>query len=260
MRASFPFPSLAVSRSRDVAHFNAVANDPDVRPLLGGEGPIDLTSVLPDPAHFAFKTRHGGFVLCTLGHGRYDVHSMFRPAGRGAEAMDAMRSTALYMFTRTDCVEGRTTVPVENLAARSLARAAGFDLLFAMLAPWTSTERKQATFWSLSIERWALTAPETLAAGTWFHEQLESAKRLHGANVGLHADDPVHNRMVGAAVLMCRSGQAKKAVRFYNAFAAQTRYQPVTLMGDPESGPTLLDTGDAIIEVTPEGMEILECR
>lgn len=260
MRASFPFPSLAVSRSRDVAHFNAVANDPDVRPLLGGEGPIDLTTVLPDPAHFAFQSPHGGFVLCALGQGRYDVHSLFRPAGRGAEAMDAMRSTALYMFTRTDCVEGRTTVPVENLPARALARAAGFDLLFMMPVPWTATERKQASFWSLSIERWALTAPETLAAGTWFHEQLERAKALHGATVAPHVDDPIHNRMVGAAVLMCRSGQATKAVRFYNAFASQTRYAPVTLLGDPGLGPALLDTGDAVIEVTPEGMEILECR
>jgi len=242
----------------NVEHFNRIANHADVRRFLGGDGPIELGPIVEDSQNYCFQTAHGGFILWHLGSGRYDVHPLFTPEGRGEEARRAMAQVASYMFARTDCTEGRTTVPRGNRPADVLARRGGFELRFEMeRMPWRQGETTAAAFLSLTLERWALTSKDTLAAGRWFHESLEVTKSAVGSARETHADDPVHDRMAGAAVLMILCGQSEKAVAFYNAWALTARYAPIAHVS---KRPAVFDIGDAIIEARTDGMEVLRCR
>lgn len=246
-----------MTRTMDVRHINTVANHPDVRPFLGGDGPLDLTAVVSDPQNFAFVTDHGAVLWWALGAGRYDVHTLFLPEGRGAESLQALRDVAHFMFTRTDCIEARTTVPTENRAAAVAARRAGCQPLFATRIPWTNGARVEAEVFSLSLDRWALTSPATLAAGHAFHDQLTAAKEAAGSALPVHDDDPIHDRMVGAATLMAVGGQPEKAVRAYNAWAVGVGYQPISLLS---TRPVVVDVVDAIVTCEGGRMEMLLCR
>lgn len=256
MRATLPFSiaATAMQRSVDVAHFNAIANDPSVRSMLGGDGAMDLGPVIDNLHNFAFKTPHGGYVLLDCGSGRYDVHSFFLPAGRGKEAMDAMRDVSAYMFMRTDCVEGRTTIPEGNASAAALATRGGFESRFTLnRMVWKRGATTSAVFMALTLEKWTLTSPLTLSAGDWFHAQLDAV-----TSTELHPDEDVHDRMAGAVVLLTRCGQHEKAVAFYNAWALTANYGTISLAS--RKAPIVLDIGTALIEVTEDGMEILRCQ
>lgn len=261
MRFRYPFNDPDVheaERSMDSAHFDAVGNDPSVRPFLGGDGDLRLGAIVETPENYAFATPHGGIVLWPLGSGRYDVHSLFLPDGRGDEARAAIDRVAAYMFARTDCTEGRTTIPEHNRPAKVLAVAGGFEKRFELLAmPWTAEHTKAADFYALTLERWALTHDLPLRVGEWFHRSLDTAKLHFGCEVPLHPDEPVHNRIVGAAVMMIQGGQAEKGVAFYNAWSLATRYQPVTIL---TKRPVVIDIGDAILAASATHMDVLKCR
>jgi hypothetical protein len=172
--------------------------------------------------------------------------------------MSAMREVAAYMFTHTDCLEGRTTVPEHHAGAMVLAKRGGFEVRFELRQmPWTSAGTIQAAFLSLTLEKWALTDLDNRAAGDWFHDGLVAAKEAHGSERPVHPDEPVHDAMAGAAIRMILGGQVDKAINFYNAWALTTRYAPITLLSKK---PVVIDIGDAIIEARPGGMVILTCR
>lgn len=257
----FPTETLCVSRTMDARHLNTVANDPQVRGWLGGESsgetPVDLTALVEDPANVAFATPHGGFLAVALGSGRYDVHSLFLPAGRGREAALAQRDALAYMFAATDATDLRTTVPTSNTAAAVFARRAGFEPLFTSRVPWTADTVVEAECCALSIDRWALKCARAQALGTAFHAALEQVKKAHGSPCPTHPEDPVHDGMVGATALLLQAGNAEKAVRFYNVWASCAHYQQIALL---RLRPILVDLGDAVIEVACGGMEVLRCR
>jgi len=249
--------AIGVQRTLDGRRLTAIANHPDVRPWLGGgDEPIDMVPLVENPGNLTFETASGGVLCVGLGAGRYDVHSMFLPDGRGAEALDAMTAVADYMFTTTDCIEGRTTVPMLNRAALVAARRAGFEQRYTSQIPW-GTSYVEAEFYALSLERWALRSPLTLRWGQDFHVRLEAAKHAAGSARVVHADDPVHDHIVGATALMAQRGLVNKAVNFYNVWATCGTYAPIQLL---RVLPTILDVQDAIIEVTATGMEVLKCR
>lgn len=260
----FPLPDLpagTVARTMDARQLNAVANHPDVRLWLGGDGAadalIDLTPMIEDPANLAFVTPHGGFVAVALGSGRYDVHSLFLVEGRGAEACTAQVEALSYMFAATDATELRTTVPTSNRAAAAFAKRAGFEVRFTSFVPWVAGATQQADCCGLSIDRWALRSTETRALGLWFHEVLADAKAAAGSEVPAHPDDPVHDAMVGAVVRLVLSGNPEKAVRLYNVWAQCAHYQSIELL---RVRPIVLDVRDAILEAGPLGVEVLLCR
>mgnify|MGYP001578648080 FL=1 len=62
--------------------------------------------------------------------------------------------------------------------------------------------------------------------------------------------------MVGATVAMLRSGNARKAVVFYNAWARFAEYATVELLREQ---PIVLDVRDAVIEVRATEGEVLRC-
>lgn len=246
-----------MTRTMDARHANAVANHPDVRPFLGGDGPIDLTAGFADPVNLAFNSAHGAMFCRAIGDGVYDIHSLFLPEGQGKEAHETMQAVATYMFTRTDCLEGRTIVPVAHRAASVAARREGFRPLFSVRIPWTGGEKVDAEVFSLSIDRWALGCDKAAEWGERFHLELTAAKAAAGSTLVAHDEDPVHDRMVGAAALMLQAGNERKAVSFYNVWAGSCGYAPIGIV---RSRPIVIDVQDALIEVTREGMEVLLCR
>jgi len=256
-----PWPVPTITRTMDARHLNAVANHPDVRGWLGGPAAagesVDLTPIVENPAHLAFETPHGGFVAVALGSGRYDVHSLFLVEGRGAEACTAQGEALRYMFAATDAIELRTTVPTRNRAAAAFAKRAGFEVRFTGHVPWAGETREEADCCGLALDRWALRDPQASALGVWFHEALATAKAAAGSAQPVHDPDPVHDAMVGAAVLLVHAGHVEKAVRVYNVWAQCAHYAPIALL---RVRPPVLDVGDAIVEATPGGLEVLRCR
>lgn len=247
-----------IQRSMDAAHWNAIANHETVRPCLGGDGVLELQAIVEAPENYAFATPHGGYILWALGSGRYDVHSLFLPEGRGDEARRAMAQVATFMFSRTDCTEGRTTIPDDNRAAKALAIDGGFERRFVLQQmPWSDGVTKRAEFFGLTLERWVMTAEEPRRAGQWFHECLEQAKGLADSALATHDEECAHTRMAGAAVLLIQGGQIDKAIAVYNTWALTTRYTPIALLA---KRPAVIDVGDAIIQANPTSMDILTCR
>ena len=93
--------------------------------------------------------------------------------------------------------------------------------------------------------------------GAWFHQQLQAAKEASGSCLPVHVDDPTHDHMVGATLLMLVHGNAPKGVRFYNAWARFAGYAPIALLRER---PVIVDVQDAIIEASLRHMEILQCQ
>lgn len=231
-----------IRRTLDPAFLNEVANHPEVRPWLQGDGPIDLGPIVASPANIAIQAEHGGWVLQCLSPGVYEVHSMFLPEGRGANVKRALAEALDYVFSATDCLKLVTRLPEGNVPATALGRIAGFR-------PWFGDRHR------IEVEDWAQSSAACREAGEWFHERLEAAKEARGSALEVHDDDPSHDHAVGAAVLMCRAGNAAKAVWHYNAWAAAAGYAPVTLVS---LNPMVIDVVDAVLE-GPE-MEVLLCR
>lgn len=258
MRFVLPDLGPGLDRTMDATALNAVANHPDVRPWLGGDGPLDLTGMLADPANVAGLSAHGGFLAVAHGAGRYEVHSLFQPTRSAGETTRAMRAAVTYMFAATDAVELVTKVPDANLAAAGLARLAGFQLLFTMAAPWTADTRVPMHFNNLTLDRWALASPDARTLGTWLHDAMDAAKEAAGSTLGPHsADDDTHDRMAGAAILMVRAGHPVKAVEFYNRWATFAGYPAIRLL---RKHPIVIDLEGIIVEARPTEMEILQCQ
>lgn len=244
-----------IERTFDAAFFNEICNLPEVRPWLGGEGPIDTAPVLANPANYALRAKNGGFILIAHGAGSYSVHTQFSSEGRGAEAAEAMRAGLDFMFTRTDCMQIHSLCPDLNPSAAFLAMKGGAKKWFrkaadALLGP------GQVVRWD--IEDWAVSEPSLEADGQAFHELLEAAKAKAGSDLTTHADDPWHDRMVGAVIRMTLRGQVTKGIALYNRWAAAAGYAPVTLLSE---APPLVDVGDGIVGLNTNGeLEILACR
>lgn len=250
---------ITIRRTLDPSFLNEVANHAEVRPWLGGDGAqVDLTPLVSNPNNFAFVGDHGGFIAHKQGDGVYEVHSLFRPEGRGEHVLEAAREAQRFMFAATDCTELRTKCPDGNAAALGLCRAGGFQSLFRRERFWPHDgQLVGASFHNLTIQRWIARDDEVVALGHWFHEKLTTTKVDSGSERVIHEDDEVHDRYVGASVLMIKSGNPRKAVWSYNRWAAFAGYAPIKLLSD---APVLIDVVDAVISPKGDDMEILLCR
>lgn len=244
-----------MQRSMDARHLNAVANDPAVRPWLGGAGDIDLAQLLVDPANIALQNEHGGFLFCHLGDGRYELHTLFGRSGRGRAVLEASAFATRYMFTATDCVEIVTKCPEPNRAADFMARRAGYRPLFERLGAWEDGSAIRY-FW-LTFEDWRGQDPTLAEEGHAFHEIIERAKRDAGSALPIHPDDEAHDRAAGAACLMFKAGQTRKAVTTYNRWASLAGYAPVSLLSE---APPMIDIQDAVLGLRAGKLEVLLCR
>lgn len=144
---------LCISRTEHPDFLIGVANDPRVRPWLGGDDPVDLARLVTDPKNIALTTSRGGFLALAVGGGRYHVHALFRPGG-GQHAVRAMREALRFVFTETDATELYAGIPYRNRAARALARIAGFEPRLCYVLPWTGTTSVRAEMSVLTITAW----------------------------------------------------------------------------------------------------------
>ena len=234
-----------ISRTFDAGLLNAIANSANVRPLLLGDGAIDLTATLASAANVGLVTARGGFVMVNQGGGDYEVHTIFE-RGAGDLAVKAMFAGFEYMFGRTDCLRLTTKLPDGNTQAALLASTGGFAHLFRN--PVTDVDCVE-----LTIDRWAMASAAMEALGGWFHEIIDAAH----PNLPDHPADAMHDRAVGAAVLMFRAGNSGKATWFYNRWAAHAGYPGIRLLS---SQPAVIDMGEVVVEVLGDNMGVLLCR
>lgn len=247
-----------IARTLDATFLNRVANDPAVRPMLGGAGPLDLTEIVGDPGNITLVSEHGGFILHRHEPGIYESHSLFLP-NCGQEPVEAAREGFRYLFIETECLEVVTRVPLINKAALGLARGVGFQPKFERDAAWTCEDGTltRVSYQGLTLERWMLRDGACKAAGEAFHDQLETAKQAAGSALDPHPEDSAHHHAAGAAMLMCLHGQAAKGVACYNRWARLAGYAPVTLLSE---APVVVDVIDAVVHARAGRMEVLSCR
>ena len=253
----WPVRASVIQRTMDAAFLNRVANDPAVRPWLGGDGMLDVAPRIANPLNLAGVSDDGGFLAQSLGDGRYEIHSLFLPT-RSIGAVRAMRDGLDYLFATTDATELLTKVPDDNPAADGLAQLAGFSRVFSLIADWSVGVKKTVHVGSLHIDDWAMHSKVCLCMGRWLHEQFAAVFAERGSSQPPHSDqDETHDRMAGAAAMMIRAGNTAKGVLFYNRWAALSGYPVITWLRDH---PVVLDLEGMIVEVTSEDIEVLTCQ
>lgn len=247
-----------IRRTMDASLLNEVANGPEVRPLLGGSGQIDLAPVLADPRNVALVTDLGGYVFTQHEATVYEGHTIF-PLGSGQQAGRAIEEALRWLFTRTDCQEVVTKVSKNNRAAGLMVRQVGFERLFDRDAAWPEFDGSMApgSFFGLSIGRWAQRDREAGRLGHIFHDRLEAAKVAAGSDLPVHGDDQAHDQAVGAAALMILAGNPAKGVWSYNRWARLAGYQTIEIVS---LAPLVIDVRDALVTVENGEMEVLTCR
>lgn len=118
--------SLA-SRSFDAERMAALANDPSIRPFVGGDGKsyIDLTEAVANRDNHFVAGEHGAFAFSWSAPRVYEVHTFILPEGRGAwakqfalDARDYMDRISVMLWTR---------VPVAAGNIRAFTEKAGFS-------------------------------------------------------------------------------------------------------------------------------------
>lgn len=236
-----------ITETRNATFLNKVANDPDVRPWLLGEGELDLGPLLADPANYGLQCEAGGFVLTGLGSGAYEVHSVFLP-GMGTKPVKAMREAQEWMFTRTDCCSIVSKVPADNKRAKGFAIIGGLRTLFER----DIEGMGKIEFVELSLMRWAMDNAGLEKHGERYHSLVEPL------GLGEHPHDAAHERAVGAALLMFENGQPQKGEAFYNLWARFAGYPGIGLL---KLDPVTVDTGGGVIcAVNAGGLEIATCQ
>ena len=243
-----------IRRTMDAALLNEVANDPDVRPWLGGApGPLDLTPIIENPANVALVAEHGGWLFQPVMPGCYEVHTLFRKAGRGRRFMAAAAQGFRYMFTETDALEILTKCPDDNLGARQASSALGFRERFRRESAWAPDVG--ISFRVFSVDDWFTRDAQCLEEGRTFHRMIEYAKGAARSALPIHLDDETHDRAVGAAILMAKAGQLSKGVGFYSRWAIFAGYATIEVVG-----PNAIDVRDAIVEIRDGQLGVLKCR
>ena len=251
-----PFRSVRiVRRTADATALNVIANHPDVRPLIGGDGPVDLAALVADPANIALVSDDGGFVCVHHGAGRYEVHSLFAPTRTRQSAVYAMRDALSYMFTSTPCVELITKVPLDNVAAKGLTQLAGFTQRFEGLSTWSSTAKKQMGFYSLGLDTWAIESKDARQMGTWFHTALIDVLTDH--QHAEHPEDSVYDSIVGATIGMLQAGLLWKAIACYNRWALWAGHKTLTVENEC---PIVVMFDHLRIEIMNSHVEVLSCQ
>lgn len=136
-----------ITESRDVAFWREIVGHPDVAHVTFGL-PFDIAGLVEHESVTPLASENGGFLFCRLdGLGRvFELHTMFRPEGRGREVSSAAKEAFAEMFARGARVI--TTYEVRGWAAPPLSfgwKAAG---------DFSPTPLGDVRTWVLTLEGW----------------------------------------------------------------------------------------------------------
>lgn len=248
-----------IRRTMDATFLNRVANDPAVRPYVGGHGTLDLSPILALADNVVVENEFGGFVGVKIAPAVYECHSLFLPEGRGPKAVTACQQALRYLFVQTDCMEVVTKCPHENRASLGLARRMGFIHQFQCEKSWPSVsgELTGCDYLSLSFAKWCQMDTEVESGGKWFHQRLEELTSSASKPLPEHFEEAAHNRAVGASVLMFRAGNPIKAANTYNQWARFAGYPVITLKS---VNPVIIDMDQVVVSLNDNDLSVLLCR
>ncbi len=164
-----------MNRTFDGSLLNDVANDPEVRSFLGGDGSVDVSALLSDPNNIALVDDVGGFVMIRQEVGLYDCHTLYPPEARGRHALQAGKDVLRWMFTRTDATALSGVFPASNARVESFGKLLGFQMVHERL---THLGTAQCGF--LTLEKWVGTdlsrcleiARHQPAKGVWIYNRI----------------------------------------------------------------------------------------
>ena len=247
-------------RTLDPACFINIASDPEIRPWLGIADPkadlaAPLTQLITNPHNFCFLTETGlgGYIVQHLQPALYCAHTLALPPARGRPMLTLMHQAFRFMFTATDALEITTSVPDGAEAADRWAQIAGFKEQFRREAFFPLMDQLVgASFRLRTYADWVASAPDLETIGHSFHKVLEAA----GAHIN-HADDPIHERWVGATLAGCNEGNAQKAIALYNRWASLAGYMGAEIL---TLNPLVVDIGNAVIQHSHERLDVLHVK
>ena len=113
---------MILTRTFDAGPVNAIVNNPEVRPYIGGavDEYLDLSIVVEQTRNVFLIGEHGTFALAWGAPHTYEAHFAVLPAGRGAWALAAAREGLETMRTEfgADRIWGRIVAAHVGLFAR----------------------------------------------------------------------------------------------------------------------------------------------
>lgn len=241
-------------RTMDPTFANEVANHPEIRPYLGGEGKLDLGPIVANPANILLEAPgRGVWLLQRTLPAVYELHTCFLPEARGREYFSIAKAALDYMFTTTEALEIITKCPDDNGGARMAASLMGFRERFRRENAWESG--CGVSYQAFTVDDWYVRSKACFVAGRRFHEDLEAAKVDAGITGTSHPDDAAHDRAVGATCLMIKAGMIDKGVGFYARWASFAGYATIEALGH-----NVFDVRDAVIEIVDGQMRVLLMR
>jgi hypothetical protein len=227
---------VIIARDFSADAINAVLNDPLVRPDVAdmSVGPLNISEAVDNTNNVLLMGAHGGMLFFQIFPGLYEVHTQVLRPGRGAWAAEFAKAAARWMYTRTDAFEIMTRIPEDHIGARQLAIRTGMMEEFTRPqldgCVWRG-KKQPCDIYSFRIQDWIKDAAEMEPVGADFHDFLhDQARALNITHILPHADDPQHNRYVGAAYEMIINGQVGKGVCFYNRWAFVSRHPLIRLL------------------------------
>jgi len=240
-------------RTLDGNIFNKIANHPDVRPFLGGNGPLDFTTFCEDIKNFCLLTDNGdgGYMVESMGNGFYKVHTLALKSARGRPMVDLMAEGFKYLFTATDCTELSTYVPDGSIAAKRFTELAKFKPTYRRENCYIMGDNTVGLqFYTMTYQDWLLNSDECQITGQKFHQFIEA--NLDHEN---HPEDEVHDKFVGATMMCCEEGNSVKGIALYNKWAALSGYEPAQILC---LNPLTINIDTAILEQSKSGMDVLK--
>lgn len=89
-----------IEMDRDAKFWRELANHPDIKPWVSCGFDFDIGELVGNPSVIPLKTDLGGFLFCRLDGLSfvYELHTMFRPEGRGRHVLQAAKLAFERMF------------------------------------------------------------------------------------------------------------------------------------------------------------------
>lgn len=263
-------PADLLRRTYDADEVNPILNHESVFPsiTLPGFKSIDATPILEDKRNVVLMADRGCILFCQIEPGIYEVHTNFikvkhgeRKGTEGVYTRDACLFSYRWMFTHTDCMVLQTKIPAFNRAARIFAPLLGWQVEFERKGVWPhKTDLVDVQFASLRYDDWFRKTDDLAETGREFHRRLEDEFERWGIEHKAHPEDESHDKAVGACAEMVFNGQPAKAIVLYNRWARFAGYRPIDLIVGNQSDVLLLDIGEAVLQLIPDGFKALICR